>query len=84
MLHARPDYQRIQDPAGSIPEDEPVFLLRGQDLIAPYVLMDWARRAEKLGMDPKMVQMARDHASAMWRWQNEQKRKLPDLPVIPT
>ena len=29
MKHARDDYNRIQDPAGKIPEDEPVFLLRG-------------------------------------------------------
>lgn len=34
MKHARPDYDRIQDPAGIIPEDEPVFLLRGQDRYA--------------------------------------------------
>lgn len=24
MIHAREDYNRIQDPAGQIPEDEPV------------------------------------------------------------
>jgi hypothetical protein len=30
MKHARDDYNRIQDPAGLIPEDEPVFLLRAQ------------------------------------------------------
>ena len=26
MKHARPDYDRIQDPAGLIPDAEPVFL----------------------------------------------------------
>ena len=31
MIHARDDYNRIQDPAGKIPADEPVFLLRAQD-----------------------------------------------------
>ena len=25
MIHARPDYNRIQDPAGLIPDDEPVM-----------------------------------------------------------
>lgn len=30
MLHAREDYNRFQDPEGLIPDDEPVFLLRGQ------------------------------------------------------
>jgi hypothetical protein len=31
MKHARPDYDRIQDPAGRIPADEPVLLFRAQD-----------------------------------------------------
>lgn len=44
MKHARPDYNRIQDPAGLIPEDEPVFLLRGQDVLAPSLVKDWAIR----------------------------------------
>jgi len=35
MLHARKDYnERVQDTAKQIPEDEPVFLLRGQDALA--------------------------------------------------
>lgn len=34
MKHAREDYDRIQDPLGLIPEDEPVFLLRAQDRLA--------------------------------------------------
>ena len=36
MKHARSDYQaRIQDVAGLIPADEPVFFIRGQDKAAP-------------------------------------------------
>ena len=31
MLHAREDYQRIQDPDDKIGEDEPVMLFRAQD-----------------------------------------------------
>ncbi len=31
MIHARKDYDHIQDPSGKIPLDEPVFLVRGQD-----------------------------------------------------
>ena len=52
MKHARPDYDRIQDPLpvseGGIPEDEPVFLLRAQDCIAARVVRIWAilQRAE--------------------------------------
>ena len=46
MKHARPDYDRIQDPLavekGGIPENEPVFLLRAQDRIAARVVRIWA------------------------------------------
>ncbi len=38
MKHARKDYDRIQDTVGKIPENEPVFLIRGQDLAAPAAL----------------------------------------------
>jgi hypothetical protein len=39
MFHARQDYNsRIQDSANIIPADEPVFLLRGQDVHAPQIL----------------------------------------------
>jgi hypothetical protein len=42
MKHARRDYNRIQDPAAQIPADEPVFLLRGQDPLAPSVVRNYA------------------------------------------
>jgi len=42
MKHARDDYNRIQDPAGLIPADEPVFLLRGQDKFAAETLRYYA------------------------------------------
>lgn len=55
MKHARQDYNRIQDPAltdpsllseGSTPigEDEPVFLLRGQDKLAADIVDAYASR----------------------------------------
>lgn len=31
MIHARSDYDHIQDPSGKIGKDEPVFLIRGKD-----------------------------------------------------
>lgn len=34
MLHARQDYNRIQDPENKIPKDEPVILFRAQDKYA--------------------------------------------------
>ena len=65
MRHAREDYQRIQDPSGAIPADEPVFLLRAKDLAAPETLRFWADHALSLGADGSMTALAYDHAAAM-------------------
>ncbi len=46
MIHARPDYNRIQDPDNLIPDDEPVFLLRAKDRTAPAAVDAWANLAE--------------------------------------
>lgn len=79
MLHARADYNRIQDPEDKIPENEPVFLLRAQDAFAPAVVFEWARLAELFGADPSIVALARQHAARMLDWQNANGRKVPDL-----
>lgn len=76
MIHARADYDRIQDPAGLIPEDEPVFLIRAQDMVGASTVYDWAKNAEDAGASPEIVKMAREHAAKMARWR---KKKLPDV-----
>lgn len=84
MKHARKDYDRIQDPAGLIPEDEPVFLLRGQDVFAPKLLRYWANMLDtSKGGDHYMAAMVRDHADLMDKWQDKKRIKLPDLPQLP-
>jgi hypothetical protein len=80
MKHAREDYNRFQDPEGKIPADEPVFLLRAQDKVAPDVVEAWASLAEIWDADKDIVQRAREHAQAMRRWQDEHGCKIPDLP----
>lgn len=42
MKHARLDYNRIQDPDGKIPEDEPVMLFRAQDELFAEVCVFYA------------------------------------------
>lgn len=79
MIHARSDYNRIQDPAGLIAEDEPVFLLRAKDKLAPAILEAWARALEDAGGDKDMVNMAFDHAELMRSWQETNGSKVPDL-----
>lgn len=58
MKHAREDYNRIQDPEHKIPEDEPVFLLRGQDKVAASAVRYWAVLAYRMGAKPDIVDAA--------------------------
>ncbi len=80
MKHARADYAPIQDPRGLIPEDEPVFLLRAQDVCAPFAVKEWAFQAERHGVDTRMVEAAKKQAEVMQDWQREHGMKIPDMP----
>lgn len=83
MKHARPDYDLIQDHREdklAIPINEPVFLLRAQDVNAPMAVDYWAQCAERSGTDPTMVRMAKEHATLMRAWQLNHGMKVPDLP----
>lgn len=77
MKHAREDYSRIQDPTGKIPEDEPVFLLRGQDKYAAQVVEYWTWLVAMGGGSTEIVDMAHNHAVLMENWPI---KKRPDLP----
>ena len=79
MIHARDDYNRIQDPAGLIAEDEPVFLLRAKDKFAPEVVAYWASLLQREGTQPEMADMAMQHSRAMKDWQHINGKKTPDL-----
>lgn len=81
MKHARPDYGRIQDPAGLIPDDEPVFLLRAQDTCAPATLMVWVALARSRGVAAHMIEAAERQVEAMAKWQMLHGEKLPDMPA---
>lgn len=82
MKHAREDYNRIQDPEGKIGRDEPVFLLRAQDALAPDTLRYWAESLAAAGGDVRTVQRVRAWADKMDAWQRSGfgKMKLPDTP----
>lgn len=55
--------------------NEPFFVLRAQDLLAPHLVEQWAMNAEKQGCDPAKVQEARRCALHMMAWKG---RKYPD------
>lgn len=41
-----------------IPEDEPVFLLRAQDVTAPSIVRQWATQRMNPMVDPKNIYIA--------------------------
>ena len=71
MKHARPDYDRIQDPSGKIGGDEPVFLLRAQDISAPEAVRAWAVYNIDNGGDIYLSNLAQAHALRMEEWQRD-------------
>lgn len=80
MLHARNDYSHIQDPTGRIPAGEPVFLLRGSDVLAPATLLHWCSLANAAGVKSDMVNSAIEHQEKMVEWQRANGSKVPDMP----
>jgi len=91
MRHARADYDRIQDPAGIIGEDEPVFLLRAKDQLAAGLVRQWSRELWRLAaLEPpglrqeEMLATARAvwaHAERMEEWGRQHGTKVPDTPI---
>lgn len=76
MRHARADYNRIQDPAGKIPENEPVMLFRAQDKHFIKVL-EYYKQLVKDDKGDYRIPVAVDehiHLAKQWPFQ-----KAPDL-----
>lgn len=81
MKHARSDYDaRIQDGAGLIPDDEPVLLIRGQDVCATAALDGWVAEAIAQGVDADLVDLILTHRDTMEAWQAAHGAKVPDAP----
>lgn len=78
MKHARDDYNRIQDPSGLIPDEEPVFLLRAQDKLAWAAVSYYAKLAESAGSSG-IAEKATLWAEKMRTWPTQ---KVPDLPSV--
>lgn len=81
MKHARPDYQdRIVDLAGKIPDDEPVLLIRGQDVCALDALDAWVASAYRHGASG--LEHVLLHRQAIVDWQQHHAVKVPDVPEV--
>lgn len=77
MIHARSDYNRIQDPNHKIPIGEPVILLRAQDKFAAEALRHYAVLVAESGGSRDNVQQLLNHAKLMDAWET---KKQPDAP----
>ena len=93
MLHARPDYMRIQDPGlhdpallgpGCTPiaEEEPVVLFRAQDKHMKAVLTAYILAlAEDQNTRPDIIESVTHHILRVSAWQQKNPPKTPDLPL---
>jgi len=78
MKFTRDDYnKRIIDTAGKIPDDEPVFLLRAQDVHAPSTLRFYAKLLKEDGNNAMADELLL-HARQMVIWQKSVRVHKPD------
>ena len=78
MIHPSEKYQHIQDPTGKIAKDEPVFLMRCQDVLMIPVMMVWGDLMfEKTG-NSGLVEVIQKHSIVALNWQEVNGCKLPD------
>lgn len=59
-------YERLA--SGDMKPDEPVFILRGRDVLAPLLVYNWAMMAHVIGVPQTKVQGAHACASEMDDW----------------
>mgnify|MGYP001593998333 CR=1 FL=1 len=63
----------------NVKDDEPIFVLRAQDFLAPDLVEFWAQRAEIHGSPHGKIAEARAVAAEMRAWQQEHGGgKVPD------
>lgn len=70
----------IEIKATPIGEDEPVFLIRARDTLAPSVVRQYAFINQRNGGDPEMTRAVSQWACEMERWQVENGHKMADAP----
>jgi len=58
--------------------DEPIFVLRAQDTLAPSVVEFWVQVAKARGVPPHKIEDAWLCAVRMRRWQKAHGSKMPD------
>lgn len=70
-------YGRVTTEFGDIGDDEPVFLIRGRDLIAPRIIDEYARQASFHSSPDRHVTTAREEARRVEQWQADNSHVAP-------
>lgn len=78
MIHARDDYNRMQDPIGKIGEDEPVFLMRAQDNQFTKILAYAILCYREVQADDVVARLL-PHLDLAREWQSKHPTKVADL-----
>lgn len=63
---------------GKAADDEPVFVLRGQDVLAANTLWTWLQQARVHGVHADKIFKAEDDFQAFLDWRKHNGTKLPD------
>jgi hypothetical protein len=68
-----------------VPDPMPVFVLKGKDALAPFVIADYRRECERHGLTEQATQvlLALREMNA-WQARHPELVKLPDHPHVPT
>lgn len=62
-----------------VPEDEPVFIIRGRDELAVGVILDYLNRARQAGCDEGFLSELSDLCVEFSVYARDRQRKLPNV-----
>lgn len=71
--------EQVTDDVVDISEDEPLFLLRAQDVNAADRVRDWADKLEAMGGCAMSVRDARERADKMDTWRQDNGGQMPSI-----
>lgn len=80
ILDLNPDRAEDDNLSPIIPDNEPVFLIRGHDPLAYDLCIDYANRAELIGCAPELVAAIRRHAELIREWAEKHPHNPADAP----
>ena len=75
-MEKHPCFFKTSPHLDKIAPDEPIFVLRAQDVTAPAAVEAWIKLAEVAGAPPEKLAHAHLHAQAMREWPG--RKKVPD------